>query len=474
MNKKRIISISIWVLFYNLGFSQNQQKTTLSLEDCIQIAFENNFDLKKSELRSKSSIINYKQSRAALLPNLNANYNLGMNNGRSIDPFTNSYSTQKLNFSNAGLSLNATIFNGFKIKNSIKQNKLNMLASEMDIAEAKQNLILNITLQYIQVLNNRDIVSLSKSRLRTTESQLKRLEVNYKQEVGDLVNYTDMKGQYSLDEIGVINAENNLKLSIINLYTLLNRTPNSKKKIENISGIVEMEKYPFSTDEIYHDALRNLATFKSKEYKIKAAKAGIKVSKANYFPEISVFGQLNTNYSSAAQVFTETGNTIIETGDFVTFTNQNFAVQRNETQFKSNKISYTDQFNNNLNSVVGISVRIPIFNGLKTKYNTKLQKIKLEETTLELQNTKLLFKQVIEKAYLDMESAYKRYQISQQQVIAFEESFRINEVKFSNGISNIINYITSKNNRDIAKLNLNNTKYEYLLRVKILDYYRGI
>ena len=471
----KILLLPCLALFLmNFGFAQNSSKNTLSLEDCIRIGIENNFDLKKAELRTESSVVNYKKARAALLPSLNANYNLGMNNGRSIDPFTNSYNNQKLNFSNAGLNLNATIFNGFQIKNNIKLNKLNMLASEMDIIEAKQNLILNITLQYIQTLNNRDIVALSKSRLKTTEKQLKRLEINYQQEIGDLVNYTDMKGQYSLDEIGVINAENNLKSSILSLHTLLNTTTNVDEKIENISGFSEIENYPFSVEEIYKDALQNLATFKSKEFKIKAKEAEIKVTKAAYFPEVSIFGQLNTNYSSAAQSFTETGSTVISTGDFVAINNQNFAIQRNETQFQSNKISYTDQFNNNLNSVVGVSVRIPIFNKLSTKYNTKLQKIKLKETVLELKNTKLLFKRAIKKAYFDMESAYKRYKISQEQVSAFEESFRINDVKFSNGVSNIISYITSKNNRDVAKLNLNNIKYEYLLRVKILDYYRGL
>ena len=73
-----------------------------------------------------------------------------------------------------------------------------------------------------------------------------------------------------------------------------------------------------------------------------------------------------------------------------------------------------------------------------------------------------------------MESAHSRYHILINQVMAYEESFRINEVRFNNGVSNIVDYITSKNNMDSSRLNLNKTKYEYLLRVKVLDYYRGI
>jgi outer membrane protein len=103
-----------------------------------------------------------------------------------------------------------------------------------------------------------------------------------------------------------------------------------------------------------------------------------------------------------------------------------------------------------------------------------LQKIQKEESLVDFENTKLSFKQSIDQAYLNMESAYDRYFILEDQVTAYEKSFRVNEIRFNNGVSNIVEYITSKNNLDSARLNLSNAKFEYLLRVKILDYYRGI
>ncbi|AOW19885.1 TolC family protein [Urechidicola croceus] len=472
MTKNILLLLAFFISIFGIGIAQNT--TTYTLEKCIEIAINNNLDLKSSILNAKTSKINYKQSKLDILPNLNADYNIGINNGRSIDPFTNDYINQELTFSNAGLSLNTTIFNGFRMMNSIKQNKFNLKASEMEIEEAKQNLILEVTLQYIQILNNRDLINLSKSRLETTENQLKRLETLYKEGSINPVNYTDMQGQYSIDEMGVVTAENSLKSSVLELMRLLNLDTNSEKTFENIFGLVASEKYQFSVDEIYKDALQNLATFKSKELKIEAADKGIKVAKSNYFPSISLFGQLNTNYSSVAQSFTETGSTVTETGDFVNINNQEYPVLMNETQFDTSKIDYNDQFDNNLNSVVGVSVNIPLFNGFRAKNSVSLQKIQLEESEIELERTKTTFKQSIEDAYNNMESAFDRYHILLNQVKVFEESFRVNEIRFNNGVSNIVEYITSKNNLDTAKLNLNKTKYEYLLRVKILDYYRGV
>ncbi len=474
MSRKIGILISfLLILVANLK-AQNSQITGLTLDDCIAIALDNNLDLKSTELSAKTSEVNYNQSRSDMIPSLNANFNIGLNNGRSIDPFTNGFIDQELTFSNAGLSLNATLFDGLRIMNSIKRDRFNLMASEMDIEENKQNLVLEVTLRYIQILNNIDALELAKSRLETTKVQLKRLEVHYNQQIGNPVDYTDMLGQSTIDESEIIIANNNLKTAILDLAKLLNLDLDTNSDFQNILGLVGSEKYPYSADEVFEESLQNLATFKSKEYRIDAADTGVKVAKSNFYPEISLFGQLNTNYSSLANLYTATGTQVVETGSFVDISNQEYPVLRNETQFESATIDYNDQFNNNLNSVVGISMRIPILNSFRAKNTVKIQKIQLDQSIIELENTKLLFKQSIEQAYNNMESAYNRYFIQLQQVDAYNESFRVNEVRFENGVSNIVDYITSKNNMDIAQLNLNKNKYEYLLRVKILEYYRGI
>ena len=474
MNKNIILFFSIYMSFYYVGITQNKRKSTYTLNDCIELAIHNNLNLKSFELNSKTSKINYIQSRLEMLPVLNANYSLGVNNGRSIDPSSNDYINQELTFSNARLSLNATVFNGFRLMNSIKQNRFDMQAAEMEMEEVKQNLILEVTFQYLQILNLRDLIKLSESRMKTTKKQLERLKTHYDENAGNPVDYTDMQGQYTKDQMNLEEDKNNLKSSISEFAKLLDLDSSAEKSFEDILGPVGSKKYPYKVDVIYNEALKNLATFKSRQLKIEAAEAGIKVAKSNYFPEVSVFGQLNTNYSSAAQVFTEIGMVIKETGDFVNISNQELPVLRNETQLEGHEISYENQFKNNLNSIVGVAVNIPLLNGFRSKNSVSIQKIEKEEALIALEQTKLLFKQSIEQAYNNMESTFNKYHILLKQVKAYEESFRVNEIRFNSGVSNIVDYITSKNNMDSARLNLNSTKYEYLLRVKVLDYYRGI
>src|SRR5690606_13838478 len=202
--------IVFWGFILNIycGTAQNGNKVTYSLSDCIEIALNNNLDLKSAALKAKTSEVNFHQTRNEMLPTLNGNYDLGVSNGRSIDPYTNDIINQKLTFSNAGLSLNALVFNGFRLMNSIKRDRFQLKAAEMETEEARQDLILAVTLAYIQILNGRDQVELAKSRLETTQKQLDRLRVLYKEEVGNPAEYTDMQGQLALDQIGEINAKN--------------------------------------------------------------------------------------------------------------------------------------------------------------------------------------------------------------------------------------------------------------------------
>jgi len=467
--RHRIIIILFFLQALTI-FSQNKG-ITYNLQECINIALKNNLDLKSAQLRAKTSSINFKQSKNALLPTLNGNYNIGKTNGRSIDPFTNSYINKELTSSRAGLSLRTVVFNGFQLINRWKQQKLNLKASEMEKEDAKYNLILNVTLAYLQVLNTKDLYVLAQNRLETTNEQLKRLKSMFEEETGNPSDYRDLQGLKANDEVNLVNSKNNFEDAKLNLMLLLNS--DADFDLTTIDMSIDLTAYSESFEDIYIQALQNMAIVKVGEYRIKAAEKGVSAAKSLYVPEISLFANLNTNYSSAARIFNDVGTNIVETGDFVTVGGQDYQVQSEQTNFSSENISYKDQFENNLNSSVGISVSLPIFNGFNAKNNVALEKIKKEEATIELERIKLQLRTVIEQTYKDMEAAYKRYELLQKQTEAYQESMRINDVRFTNGVNNSVDYTSSKNNLENALVNLNSVKYEYLLRVKLLEYYTG-
>ena len=465
---------TIFAFIFMMGLGANSQNSTVksyTLEECITIALENNLDLKSTTLRANSAKINYRQSIGNMTPSVNGNFNLGVNDGRSIDPFTNDFITQELTFSNLGLSLNATIFNGFSLLNSAKQNFYNKKASEMEVEAAKQDLVLNVTLNYLQVLNSKALLELSKARLETTKQQLKIQGDFYKNESGNPADYNDILGQLASDETNVLSAQsgyNNAKLTLTQQLNL-----KEDISVEPTDVLLQIEPYNLSSNDVFKEALENFANVKAQNLRLKAAKKGVSVAKAQFTPQISVFAGLNTNYSSVAETFTANGTRIENTGDFVTVNGQTIDVQTERTNFDASPIEFSDQLDNNLNTVVGVSVNVPLLNGFRAKNNVALEKINVQEQLLEIERTNVSIKNTIAQVHFDMNAAYQRYQSLENQVNAFQESYRINEIRFKNGVSNFLNYITSKNNLDNARVNLTNAKYEYVLLVKVLDYYRG-
>ena len=447
------------------------QNETYTLQECIDIALQNNFDITSAKLRASTSEVNYKQNRNALLPTVNGSYNVGISRGRSIDPFTNDFVNEQLTFSNARLNLDAVVFNGFRLLNQWKQARLSLQASDMEVEEAKQNLVLDVTLGYLQVLNARDVARLAATRITSTEEQVRRLEVLFEAESGDPVNFRDLQGQIANDKAALIAAQNNVRSAELDFNLLLNSP--TQITADQLALLVEMSPVTSTSDEIYQQALTHLPTFKARDLRVEAAKKGVGVAKAQYVPELRVFANVGTNYSSAARLFNETGTALQETGDFVTIENETFPVQTEQTLFTPEEITYGDQFDNNVNSSVGLAVNIPILNGARARNNVALEKIRAQEALVALERTQREIKQAISQTYNTLLAVQQRYDALTDQVAAYTESFRINTIRFENGVSTSVDYIASKNNLENAQVNLANATYEFQLRKKILDYYAG-
>lgn len=443
----------------------------LSLEDCIRLAETNNIDLKRSGIQSETEKLTFRSTKSRVLPDLNASYSYAVNKGRSIDPYTNDVIDQQFSYSNAGIRLNAQLFNGFELRNSIQRDRYNMQAAEAEKQAARQQLVLDVTLAYFQVLNAQDLLKLAKLRLESTRGQQDRISSLADEGSGNPADLSDIQGQFKNDESAVLTAENQLQQAHLDLRLLLNIETDFE--IRELPLQPEMNSYELSAEELYQQSLENLEVFEARKLRLEAAREDVAVARSLYVPELSFFAQLNTNYSSLASLLNETGTQVVETGQFLNINGTTYAVQTNQSQFSQQDIPYVDQLNNNLSSVAGLSFSIPIFNGFRAKRQVSLKKLQLEDARLELENTKNEYRRAIEAAYNDMDLAYQDYFLLQEQVKAYAESFRVNEIRFQNGVSNLVAYIISKNNLDRARVNMANAKYEFLIRRQVLDYYRG-
>ncbi|MEO6731397.1 MAG: TolC family protein [Ferruginibacter sp.] len=468
--KTRILFFCILIICVALA---NAQATRLTLQQAIDTALKNNVLAKQSELQMRNAEINYRQSKYNRLPVAEGGYNYGFNSGRSIDPFTNGYINQQLTSSNVNAQASVPVFNGFQLKNSIRQNESAFATATMEWQQRKDELTLQVILAYLQILSNEDALVLAKQQAEVTKQQVQRLEVIAVEGATAPANVSDLKGQYAGDELAMINAENNLAGSILSLTQLLNVPYNPNLKIDRDGFNDSITMYNALPDEIYNVALQQLASVKASELRVKTSAMAVKVAGASFYPRVSLYGVLNTNYSSAAMLNKNTGFSEVPSNDYVVVNGTNVPVITRQGKFSSQKIKYGTQLNNNLSSAYGLSVSIPLFNTFKTRTNVKLAKNEEKNNRLIAENIKFQLRQAIEQAYINITTTYKRYTVLQSQAAAYAESFRIAGIRFENGVINSPEYLIAKNNLDRTNATIITTRYEYLLRMKVLDFYMG-
>lgn len=417
-------------------------QTHYGLQQCIDTALKKNIAVRQSGLLAESAQVNMKQARANLLPDLNLGLDHGLNTGRSIDPFTNQYVNQSVDYASYTANSGVVVFNGLNLLNSVKQYSTAYDASRMELQQAKDNLTLNVILDYLQVLNNEDLLRSAEAQKSVSQNQLERLTILDSQGAIKPSDLTDVKGQLMNDELTVLNMRNNLETSKLALAQLMNVPYDPAMTLDRINTDEFLTAYTLSSDAVYQTALQQFSLVKSVELRRRSSEYALKAAKGLMYPSVTLGGSMQTNYSSAAE-------------------NNNV------------KIPYNDQIKNNVFYGLNLGIRIPIFNSFRARNNVKLADIQVRNNELIEENTKVQLRQQIEQAHLNMTNAYDRYRTLLQQVEAYNTSFKAAEARLTAGVGTSVDYVIAKSNLDRASINLIAAKYDFVLRKKILDYYQN-
>ncbi|CAN5514602.1 TolC family protein [soil metagenome] len=475
MNKKNISLVMLFFAMLQITFAQDslQLSGPVSLKQCIDIALKNNADINRSGLAMEDSKVALTQSQGSRLPFMSASINHGLSQGRTIDPFTNSYINQNLSSANYNLGADLYLWNAGSVSNNIRANALNYEAGKMDWQQQKDNVTINVILTYLQVLNNQEQLNAAIQQADVTRKQAERLELLDKDGAIAPATYYDTKGQLATDEMNIIALQNAVETAKISLVELMNVTYSKELQLKKINLSSDLVLYDASSKDVYEMAMKNLALIKAADLRTASAAKSLKAAKGQLYPRLVLSGGLGTNYSSAASVASLRSVSDVLTDNYVTIDNEKIAVYSPQGIYDSKKISYGDQWSNNFNSFVGVGIQIPILNGLQTSSRVNQAKIQEKRSIINAKTTKTQLQQSVEQAHLNMNTAYERYNKLTAQVEDFGISFRAAEVKFNAGAINSVDYLLIKNKVDNSNINLIAAKYDYILRTKILDFYQG-
>lgn len=445
-----------------------------TLEQCIDYALKNNIQVKQSELNTELSQVNLLQSKANLLPSLNANAAHSYNIGRTIDRFTNQFANAQVLSQNFGVSTDITLFSGLQNINTIHQNRYDYLANKYGVDKMKNDISLNVATAYLQVLYAMEALNNSRNQMGITSAQVERTQKMVDAGAAAKDALLDMQAQLASEELNYTNAQNQLDISYLSLAQLLNiLIVENFKIIKPELNIADQQLLGINAAQIYNSAVSNLPEIKSAEYKVKSADKGLNVAWGGLSPRLSFAASYGTGYSGLSQRLStppafqsyRPNGSLTSGGDTV------LAPYFSDPVFE--KIPFADQYKDNVNKSFGFYLTVPIFNRFQTKAAIDRARIQKLNAELSVELTKLQIQKAIQQAYADASAALRKYDAAQKALNAMQESFKYTEQKFNIGMMNTNDYNTAKNKLNETQSNLLQAKYEYVFKTKVLDFYQG-
>ncbi len=466
--------------FVFLSFQLSSQDTW-SLEKCILHAQDASIVINQSKIGISQAEVNLSQSKQNRLPNLSGNTNVNWNFGRTIDPTTNAFITETFFSNNYGFNTGVSLFEGFRIKNSIKQSKIDLEAAKSDVKQTRNDVALQVASNYLNVLFAKENINVSERQLDLTLQQLdqtNKLIAAGSQAESERLN---LEAQVAQSEQALIVAQNNYDISMLQLKQVLRLDPSFPINVEAPEGVtVTTDPDMVNFEEAYDEAQKSRPDLYSNGLRVQSAELGIKIAKGLHAPSIRIGGSLGTAYSNQAREsigFQETvfqsPVTILVDEPSLPFTSLDAIIETPGTIPEFQKPAYTTQLDNNLSYGFGLGVSIPIYNNGSTK--SAVQRAKLNALNSQYNYDQLLenLKITVQTSLADARAAKKKFEASGKSLAAQTLAFQNTSRRLEIGTANTFEWESQKTQMENAEIQNLIDKYDYLFKIKILEFYLG-
>ncbi|EIM76425.1 outer membrane efflux protein [Nitritalea halalkaliphila LW7] len=440
--KKYIYGLVALCFFMGQVEAQQMRVDRLDLRTCIEVALENNLNLKRTEVSLAQEEINLLQTQGQRLPSLSAGASTGFRWGRSINPVTNLFETDRIGNVNLTANSGMPVFQGGQIHYSAQQAKTNIRVGQYNVEATRNNISLNVINLFVNILFAQEQRNIAENQLSITEEQLGVTRKLVEAGSLPLASQLDLEAQLATNELDVINTRNNLRIARLQLAQAM-QIPFSED-FNIFAPKLEAENFTLtqnSVEEIFYIAMETLPEMRAAELGIESAEYGIKIARGAFLPSLSLGVNIFTNYVDRI--------------------------------FLGERDPFGTQLENNLSQSANVNLSIPIFSNFRNKAG--LQRARLQKRLSEIQEveTRNQILQDIESAYTNAFAARQSYNASVRRVASLEEAFRIAQQRFDSGAINSADYQIAQNNLFNAQADLSNAKFDFIFKVKVLDFYLG-
>ncbi len=436
MKKRMIYSLTVAVLLSTSAFGQTPE-SVWDLQRCIEYAVSNNITVKQSVLNQETAENNLTKSKASRFPSLSASGSQSLTRGTSTDPITYDFVSQTIHSTSVGLNAQVTLYGGNKINNTIKQNDLLVSQNSYYVEAARNDISLQVTEAYLQALYYKEGITIAENNLKSSEAQATRSQALFDAGSIAMKDLADVKSQLAGDRYTLVTSKNSYDQQVLTLKQLLEFEPDQSFELafptqEQEAMIVIPDKYT-----VYKEALAIMPEIKSGKLETNVAALGLKIARAGYQPTLSMTGGLSTGYTNT----------------------QGYA--------------FSEQFNNNFNQRLGLTLSIPIFSNLQTKTNVQNSRIAIQSAELDLTSSRKTLYQKIENAHQQATAAQSEMEAAAAQSDASKVAYDLAQQQYTVGAVNTVDLLVSQNTYLQAQQKYTQAKYTAILYYQLLQFYEG-
>ncbi|NRT11731.1 TolC family protein [Flavobacterium sp. 14A] len=442
------------VLLFAFNLSSSAQDKKWTLEECVKYAVDHNISIKLTALETESALIDKKGALGNFLPSLNASASHSWNIGLNQNITTGLLQNQTTQFTSLNGSVGVDIYKGLQNQNTMRRAKLSLIAAQYQLTKMQEDVALNVANAFLQVLFNKENLKVQHQQMDINEKQLARTQELVNAGTIPRGDLFDIKATLATNNQNVIAAENTLLISKLSLAQLLQLDDFTKFVItDDTAAKDENNILAEDVNVIYNKAKEERTGLKIAQVNLEVAEKNVAIARGAYQPTVQGFYNFNTRVAYADVPARDASG--------------NFTGTQSAPPF-------FDQFSDNKGQSYGLQLSIPIFNGFSAKNNVARSKVNLEKSRIALEQESLDLQRNVYTAFTDAKGALKSYESAVSALEAREQSYDYAKEKFDVGLMNSFDLNQSQTLFSNAQSELLRSKYDYIFKIKILEFYFGI
>jgi len=466
----------VFALLFGFGLSSQAQTKQWTLEECVRYALENNITIKLTELDVQNAVIDKKGALGSYLPTVNGSASHSWNIGLNQDVTTGLLRNQTTQYSSLGINAGIDIYKGLQNQNTYRRAKLSIIASQYQLVKMQEDISLNVASAFLQILSNKEDLKVKKEQLAIDEKRYARSEEMVNAGTIPRGDLFDLKATVATDKQNITVSENNLLISKLSLAQLLQLKEFADFDVADDTEVKDENNIMAQTPiDIYNKAKETRTELKLAQTNLEIAEKNVAIARGAYQPTLSGFYSFTTRASYSDVVTGVTPNLTNPTSQigFVEGTNQ-AVLENNFTPILGAPQPIFDQFSDNKGHSFGLQLSVPIFNGFSVKNNVERSKVNLEKSKIDLEQKSLDLQRNVYTAFTDAKGALNTYESSTITLEARQQAYNYAKEKYDVGLMNSFDFTQAQTLLTNAQSDVIRTKYDYMFKIKILEFYFGI